>query len=153
MSALDAYNQGSRAALLIGTGIELAFVAAAATWVARTRDDSGEDRFALAALFCVMPSIVPVSWKSYYAALLVPYMLVLAELTSNVEGRGQSAAYALLVISVVLNWTPGSRPNHIALFYSAHFLSSLMLFACVVVTCRDRNSSAASVSAKAANAE
>ena len=32
--------------------------------------------FELAALFCIMPSLVPISWKSYYAALLVPYMLL-----------------------------------------------------------------------------
>jgi hypothetical protein len=116
-------------AVYIGTALELVLAAALSLWYLADRDD----RFQLAAFFCIMPSFVPISWKSYYAALLVPYMLLIAVLwTDRAQASARpTLAISLLAISVLLNWVPGGRPNHIALFYSAHFVSSLMLLAAV----------------------
>ncbi len=132
----------SHASLFIGTGIELAIVAAIVIWFFRM-PDSGEQgllphRFQLAALFCIMPSLVPISWKSYYVALLVPYML-LTFVTWSERPTGSTTpmlTLALVAVSAILNWIPGTRPNHYALFFSAHFLSSLVLLAAIAVTWR-----------------
>lgn len=139
MSRLGARGAALHEALFVGTAIELALAAAVSTWYLTTRDDADSaiapHRFQLAAFFCIMPSLVPISWKSYYAALLVPYMLLVAVLWSDRPDAGARPALALslLVLSVLLNWIPGSRPNHVALFYSAHFVSSLMLLAATFV--------------------
>jgi hypothetical protein len=122
----------SHAGLLIGTAIEIAMVAAVAFWFLRdlqvgSRDGLRPHRFELAALFCIMPSLVPISWKSYYAALLVPYMLLTFVVwTNRPPGSPRpTMTLALLSASAILNWIPGNRPNRIALFFSAHFLSSV----------------------------
>ncbi len=131
----------SHLALYVGTGIELALVAAVLLWYAMAPDDRAgatprPHRFQLAALFCIMPSLVPVSWKSYYAALLVPYMLLVSTLWTDrpAERKGPAPAWALVVLSVMLNSISGDRANHFALFYSAHFASSLVLLAALAVT-------------------
>ena len=130
----------SHASLYIGTGIELALVAAVVTWFFRLPDSEGQalrpHRFQLAALFCIMPSLVPISWKSYYVALLVPYML-LTFVTWSERPSGAAPptlTMALVAVSALLNWIPGTRPNHYALFFSAHFLSSLVLLAAIAIT-------------------
>ena len=92
---------------------------------------SSGDRYALAGFFCLMPSFAPISWKSYFAALLVPYMLLTDELWG--PRRLSAPAWALLVGSVLLNFLPGRRLNRIALFYSANFVSSLMVLAAVAL--------------------
>jgi hypothetical protein len=122
----------SQAGLLIGTAIEIAMVAAVAFWFLRDMEVGSRDglrpyRFELAALFCIMPSLVPISWKSYYAALLVPYMLLTFVVwTNRPPGAPRpTMTLALLSASAILNWIPGNRPNRIALFFSAHFLSSV----------------------------
>jgi hypothetical protein len=71
----------SHAALYIGTAIELALIGGVTVWFLRTRDAESRasllpHRFQLAAFFCIMPSLAPISWKSYYAALLVPYLML-----------------------------------------------------------------------------
>lgn len=130
----------SHAALYIGMGIELALVAAVIIWFLRTPDSERQGgllphRFQLAAFFCIMPSLVPISWKSYYAALLVPYALLTFVLwTERPSGSPTpTLPLALVAVSVILNWIPGTRPNHIALFFSAHFLSSIVLLATMVL--------------------
>jgi hypothetical protein len=129
----------SRAALYIGTAIELALVAAVTMWFLRSPEEEPDrmppHRFQLAALFCIMPSLAPISWKSYYAALLVPYLLLTFVLwTERPAGSPRpTLLLALVAFSVILNWIPGSRPNHLALFFSAHFLSSLVLLVAIVV--------------------
>jgi hypothetical protein len=129
----------SHAALYIGTAIELALVAAVTIWFLRSSDHEPDrlphHRFQLAAFFCIMPSLAPISWKSYYAALLVPYLLLTYVLwTERPSGSPRpTLLLALVASSVILNWIPGSRANHFALFFSAHFLSSLVLLAAIVV--------------------
>ncbi len=131
------------AALYIGTAIELALVGAIVIWFLRTVDTERRDglpphRFELAAFFCIMPSLVPISWKSYYAALLVPYLLLTYVLwvARPPSSPTPTLSLALIIVSVLLNWIPGTRPNHLALFFSAHFLSSMMLLAALAVTAR-----------------
>lgn len=127
----------SHLALYIGTAIEAAFVVAVTIWFVSDREPQPivgkPHRFELAALFCIMPSLVPISWKSYYAALLVPYMLLTLVLWTDrpADSPTPTLTLALIAISVILNWIPGRRTNHIALFFSAHFLSSVVLMAAV----------------------
>ena len=130
----------SHSALYIGTGIELALVAAVIVWFLGIPDSEPRGcllphRFQLAAFFCIMPSLVPISWKSYYAALLVPYMVL--TFVSWTERPSSSPSptltLALVAVSAILNWIPGSRSNHVALFFSAHFLSSMVLLAAMMI--------------------
>jgi hypothetical protein len=138
-----ANSSTSHAALYIGTAIELALVGAIVIWFLRTVDSGPRNglpphRFKLAAFFCIMPSLVPISWKSYYAALLVPYLLLTYVLWAERPpgSPNPTLALGLVAASVVLNWIPGTRPNHVALFFSAHFLSSMLLLAALAVTAR-----------------
>ncbi len=131
----------SHGALYIGMGIELLLVAAVIIWFLRTPDSERQGgllphRFQLAAFFCIMPSLVPISWKSYYVALLVPYALLTFVLWTERPPSSSTPTLplALVAASVILNWIPGTRPNHIALFFSAHLLSSLVLLAAMVLT-------------------
>jgi hypothetical protein len=133
LMSLGTHGATSHAALYIGTGIEAALIAAVISWFLRT-PDSGPHRFQLAALFCIMPSLVPISWKSYYAALLVPYMLLTFVLWTQRPPNSPTPTVTLVLValSAILNWIPGSRPNHYALFFSAHFVSSIVLMAATV---------------------
>ncbi len=90
-------------------------------------------RLALCGLFCLMPSFAPISWKSYYAAMLVPYMALTAALWTDRDGgeRPLISVWTLFALSVLLNLATGNYLNRIALFYSAHFLSSLLALAAV----------------------
>ena len=126
-------------AMYIGTTFELAMVAAVAIWFLRNpegepRVGGMSHRFELAALFCIMPSLVPISWKSYYAALLVPYLLLTYLLWTDrpPNSATPTLTMALVAVSVLLNWIPGNRANHLALFFSAHFVSSIILLAAIV---------------------
>jgi hypothetical protein len=130
----------SHAALYIGTVIELVLIASVTVWFLRAPEAESDGsllphRFQLAALFCIMPSMAPISWKSYYAALLVPYLiLTFVWWTERPSGSPRpTLTLALVGTSVVLNWIPGSRPNHFALFFSTHFASSLILLAATMV--------------------
>jgi glycosyl transferase family 87 len=123
-------------AIYLGTAIELVLILAVLAWFLRDPDDHPlarhrSHRFQLAALFCIMPSLVPISWKSYYAALLVPYMLLTLVLWTDRPPASPTPTLtlALVTISAILNWIPGKRASHIALFFSAHFISSLVLLA------------------------
>jgi len=127
----------------IGMAVEGILVAAVSLWtvVGAGADASCAvgDRYVVAGFFCLMPGFAPISWKSYFAALVVPYMLLSDELW--VRQRLSAPAWALLVGSVLLNFLPGRRLNRIALYYSANFLSSLMVLAAValVAIARARN--------------
>jgi hypothetical protein len=127
----------------IGMVIEGLLVGAVSLWtVLGARADESRtvgDRYAVAGFFCLMPSFAPISWKSYFAALVVPYMLLTDELLA--PRRLSAPAWALLVGSVLLNFLPGRRLNRIALYYSANFVSSLMVLAAValVALARTRN--------------
>jgi uncharacterized membrane protein len=125
------------APLWAGMTLEFALTAAVCGWFWKTRGTAA-DRMALAAMFCVMPGFAPISWKSYYAAILVPYMALTAMLW---EDRGpdtpaDAAAWMLTVISSALNFIPGRHLSRDALFYSAHLLSSMFALAALVALSR-----------------
>ena len=124
----------SAAATIAGMGLELILVAAVSLWD-WVGDERGHfaSRLALCGLFCLMPSFAPISWKSYYAAMVVPYMALTAALWTDRDGgeSGQISVWTLVALSVLLNLATGNYLNRIALFYSAHFLSSLLALAAV----------------------
>jgi hypothetical protein len=124
----------SSAATIAGMGLEIILVAAVLLWDAMSRERGKfARRLALCGLFCLMPSFAPISWKSYYAAMLVPYMAMTAALWTDRDGgeRPPISVWTLSALSVLLNLATGNYLNRIALFYSAHFLSSLLALAAV----------------------
>ncbi len=139
LSANGASLMGEQGAFMLGMALELAMVAAVALWIKRAKHDERGDRLALCAMFALMPSFAPVSWKSYYAALLIPYMALVSALWLDRprDRRPPIAAIALGALSVLLNLAGGRRFNQLALFYSAHFLSSLSVLAALAILWRD----------------
>jgi hypothetical protein len=140
---VDPTQAQETAPFCIGMAIEGILVGAVSLWTVLgaggEESPSAGDRYAVAGFFCLMPGFAPISWKSYFAALVVPYMLLTDELW--VQRRLSAPAWALLVGSVLLNFLPGRRLNRIALYYSANFFSSLMVLAAVtlVAIARSRN--------------
>lgn len=122
---------------IVGTAIEGMLVAIVLLWTWMSREPRDlenpelADHLALCGLFCLMPSIAPISWKSYYAAMLVAYMALTAALWTDRDkaARVPHKVTALFVLSVLLNLAPGTYLNRFALFYSAHFISSLLALA------------------------
>jgi len=124
----------SATATIVGMGLEIVLVAAVSLWDCKS-DDRGRlvSCLALCGFFCLMPSFAPISWKSYYAAMLVPYMALTAALWTD-RAAGKSApkiVWMLFALSVLLNLATGNYLNRVALFYSAHFFSSLLVLAAV----------------------
>lgn len=124
----------SPTATFAGMGLEIVLIAAVSLWDCMSKKDAGENltnRLALSGLFCLMPSFAPISWKSYYAAMLVPYMALTAALWTERTAvkRALISVKTLFAISVVLNLATGNYLNRLALFYSTHFLSSLLALA------------------------
>ena len=124
----------SPAPAIAAMALEIVLVAAVSLWDAMSRErENLASRLALCGLFCLMPSIAPISWKSYYAAMLVPYMALTAAIWTD-RDRGERApisVWTLFALSVLLNLAPGNYLNRIALFYSAHFFSSLLALGAV----------------------
>jgi hypothetical protein len=119
---------------LAAMGLEMMLVTAVSLWDWLSDERGGfPGRLALCGWFCLMPSIAPISWKSYYAAMVVPYMALTAALwtDSHRAERPPISVWALLALSVALNLATGNYLNRVALFYSAHFLSSLLALAAV----------------------
>jgi Glycosyltransferase family 87 len=124
----------STIATIVGMGLEIILVAAVSLWDWMS-DGRGNltRRLALCGLFCLMPSFAPISWKSYYAAMLVPYMALTAALGTdrNAARSAPAAVWGPFGLSVVLNLATGNYLNRVALFYSAHFVSSLLALAAI----------------------
>jgi Glycosyltransferase family 87 len=124
----------SATATIVGMGLEIVLIAAVLLWdwVSDAREKFA-GRLALCGLFCLMPSFAPISWKSYYAAMLVPYMALTAVLVTDrsADKSAPKIVWTLFVLSVVLNLAMGNYLNRVALFYSAHFISSLLALAAV----------------------
>jgi hypothetical protein len=122
-------------ATIVGMGFEFVLVAAVLLWDWRSDERRGKfaSRLALCGFFCLMPSFAPISWKSYYAAMLVPYMALTAALLIDraAEKSAPKIVWTLFALSVLLNLATGNYLNRIALFYSAHFVSSLLALAAV----------------------
>jgi hypothetical protein len=126
--------EASATATIVGMGLEIILVAAVSLW--DWMSDAREKfvgRLALCGLFCLMPSFAPISWKSYYAAMLVPYMALTAALVTDraADKSAPKIVWTLFVLSVVFNFAMGNYLNRVALFYSAHFISSLLALAAV----------------------
>jgi hypothetical protein len=124
----------SAAPAIAAMGLEIILVAAVSLWDAiSSARGNFASRLALCGLFCLMPSIAPISWKSYYAAMVVPYMALTAAIWTDRDGgkRAPLSVWTLFALSVLLNLAPGNYLNRIALFYSAHFFSSLLALAAV----------------------
>ena len=136
----------SPVATIVGMGLEVILVAAVSLWDWMS-DERGSvaNRLALCGLFCLMPSFAPISWKSYYAAMLVPYMaLAAALLTDSPAGRSApKIVWTLIALSVLLNLATGNYLNRVALFYSAHFISSLLALAALFALWRTTEESRA----------
>ena len=124
----------SPVATIVGMGFEFVLIAAVSLWDWMSDErPKFANRLALCGLFCLMPSFAPISWKSYYVALLVPYMALTAALWTD-RASGKSApkiVWTLFALSVLFNLATGNYLNRIALFYSAHFISSLLALAAV----------------------
>ena len=119
----------SPTATIVGMGLEIALVAAIALW--DWMSDHREkfvSSLPLCGFFCLMPSLLPISWKSYFAALLLPYMVLTSALWTDrpAKDRTPISVWILFALSVLLNLATGNYLNRIALFYSAHFISSLL---------------------------
>ncbi|HEY6299662.1 MAG TPA: glycosyltransferase family 87 protein [Candidatus Binatus sp.] len=124
----------SATATIFGMGLEIVLVAAVSLWDWKSgHREKFVSRLALCGFFCLMPSFAPISWKSYYAAMLVPYMaLTAALLTDRAENKSApKIVWTLFALSVALNLATGNYLNRVALFYSAHFFSSLFALAAV----------------------
>jgi hypothetical protein len=122
-------------ATIVGMGLEIILVAAVSLWdwMSDVRGNFAS-RLALCGFFCLMPSFAPISWKSYYAAMLVPYMALTAALSTD-RPAGRSApkiVWTLFALSVMFNLATGNYLNRVALFYSAHFISSLLALAAII---------------------
>jgi hypothetical protein len=124
----------SATATIVGMGLEIILVAAVSLWdwMSGVREKFAS-RLALCGLFCLMPSFAPISWKSYYAAMLVPYMALTAALVTDraADKSAPKIVWILFLLSVVLNLAMGNYLNRVALFYSAHLISSLLALAAV----------------------
>jgi Glycosyltransferase family 87 len=131
---IGADAETSATATVVGMGLEIILVAAVSLWdwMSGEREDFAS-RLALCGLFCLMPSLAPISWKSYYAALLVPYMALTAALWTDraAHKSAPTTVWILFALSVLLNLATGNYLNRIALFYSAHFISSLLALAAI----------------------
>jgi Glycosyltransferase family 87 len=122
----------SPVATIVGMAFELLLVAAVSLWDWQSAERGNlASRLALCGFFCLMPSFAPISWKSYYAAMLIPYMALTAALWTDraVGQRAPIFVWTLFGLSVLLNLATGNYLNRIALFYSAHFVSSLLALA------------------------
>jgi hypothetical protein len=126
-------------AFRIGIALEIALVVSVGGWIINAGDPGlVNGRLALCGLFCIMPSLAPVSWKSYYASLLPPYTALVSLLWTDrpPEAGSTAAARALVGLSVLMNILGERKLNHWALFYSFHFLSSLVVLAALIATAR-----------------
>ena len=124
----------------IGMGLEIILVAAVLAWDSIARESGTlRGRLALCGLFCVMPSFAPISWKSYYAAMLLPYMALVAALwTDRTESqRAQPTVWTMFGLSIALNYLPELHWNRLALFYSMHFVSSILTLAALFLLWRE----------------
>lgn len=125
----------SSVATTVGMGIDLILIAAMALWDWSDRSEKFAGRLALCGFFCLMPSFAPISWKSYYAALLLSYMALTAAVWTDrpANERAPISVCWLFALSVVFNLATGNYLNRLALFYSAHFISSLLALAAIFV--------------------
>jgi uncharacterized membrane protein (GlpM family) len=124
---------------IVGMALEIILVGAVLFWDSLTREEGTlRSRFALCGLFCLMPSFAPISWKSYYAAMLLPYMALVSALwTDRTDGHeAPRIVWTLFAISIALNYLPELHWNRLALFYSAHFVSSQLTLAALFLLWR-----------------
>ena len=99
-----------------------------AIWIAgRDRTSTyANDRWALAAIFCFVPSFELLGWLEYYIALEIPYAALVAELAGKQpEQPGTRVIYAVLASTFVINVS--SRFVGAGLYYGAPYFCSLAI--------------------------
>lgn len=136
---IGADAEASSIPTVVGMGLEMMLVAAVLFWDSLAREPGTlRGRLALCGLFCLMPSFAPISWKSYYAAMLTPYMALVAGLwTDRADSENaHSAVWTFFAVSIAFNYIPELLWNRLALFYSAHFVSSLLALAALFILWR-----------------
>lgn len=116
-------------AAALGFGVNLGLLGLV-IWKAAHNRSPAHDRPALAAIFCCIPSLLPVSWLEYYVALEIPYAALVTELSSQESDRGRAKMiYAVLAITFVLNvgtrFVPGGLYYGVPYFCSLAILSTL----------------------------
>jgi hypothetical protein len=129
---IGADAETSPVATIVGMGLEVVLVAGVVLWDWMSDERKGfTGRLALCGFFCLMPSFAPISWKSYYAALLLPYMALTSAVWTDrpSNSRAPISVWILFALSIVLNLAMGNYLNRLVLFYSAHFISSLLALA------------------------
>ncbi|HYR78660.1 MAG TPA: hypothetical protein VEO55_01565, partial [Candidatus Dormibacteraeota bacterium] len=129
---IGAAAEASPIPTIAGMGLEMILVAAVLLWDSRIREPKTlRGRLALCGLFCLMGSFAPISWKSYYAAVLLPYMALVAALWTDRadDQKADRVVWTVFGLSIALNYVPELHWNRLALFYSAHFFSSILTLA------------------------
>ena len=99
-------------------------VALVLIWDSRSRDlKTLRGRLALCGLFCLMPSFAPISWKSYYAAMLLPYMALVAALSTDRgdDRKADRVVGTLFGLAIALNYLPELHWNRLAFLLGALF--------------------------------
>ncbi len=126
---IGADAETSPTATIVGMGLEIILIAAVSLWDWKSGDHrSFTNRLALCGLFCLMPSFAPISWKSYYAAILVPYMALTAALWTD-RNAGRSApilVWSLFALSVRTQSRDGklSEPHRPLLLGAFRFVAA-----------------------------
>ena len=85
------------------------------------------------AVFCFVPSFLPLSWLEYYVALAIPYTALIAELSSPDLEKGRARMiYAILAVTFLLN--VGSRFFGAILYLGGPYFCSLALLSTILAS-------------------
>src|SRR5262249_10462828 len=139
---LEGEPRSSALPFWIGMGLEMLLIGAVSISAMRgfeSDDEIAADRLPLAGTFCLIPGFAPISWKSYFAALLVPYMALVETIRSRymTSAGFPRISFTLLAFALLLNFVPGRHLNRVALFYSFHFVSSILTLAALAALPHD----------------
>ncbi len=95
-------------------------------WRSADHRNPARDRLELAAVFCFIPSFLPLSWLEYYVVLIVPYAALVTELSEGKsDGNRAKIIYGVLASTFVLN--VGSRFVGAWLYCGAPYFCSLAI--------------------------
>jgi Glycosyltransferase family 87 len=121
-------------AVAVGTLFHFLVVALVFAWcrIKQTAYCEREQRLALAAIFCVIPATLIVSWLEYDIALIVPYMALTYVASSQREQNKKRSFLAACVLCMVLVLNVSSRLFKPALFYGVPYFTSVILLVALV---------------------
>ena len=113
---------------------QLLLVALVVAWcrIKQTASCEQERRLALAAVFCVIPGTLVISWLEYYIALMVPYMALTYIGLGQPEQNKKRSFVAACVLCMVLVLNVSSRLFKPALFYGVPYFTSVILLAALI---------------------